>query len=189
MIPEVLKAPLRALRHLPDRLMHTSRRRRALEHVARLDVRSAVFICHGNINRSAYAAAVFARSVPPNLRDGVTVRSAGFVGPDRPASDLARTVASRRGLDLSAHRSRRLDAAELTATDLIVVMNTRQCGDICALTARPRHEVVILGDLDPDTIVSRSVQDPYGHPVHVFERVFDRIDRCMDQLTKTLWKA
>jgi protein-tyrosine-phosphatase len=187
-IPEPLKRLLRPLRHLPDRALHRSRSQRALAGLARRGtVRSAVFICHGNINRSAYAAAVFRAVIPELHRAEVRVRSAGFIGPDRPASTLARLIAERRGHDLSDHRSRIVDAGELAETDLIVVMDVRQQSAVSMLTGRPASEVLIIGDLDPEPIEQRTLQDPYGHPEAVFERVFDRIDRCVGRLAATLW--
>ena len=184
---DIIKAPLRAIRDLPDRVLHTTRRRRALRQLSGTVVRSAVFICHGNINRSAYAGAVFARAVPPDRTGDVTVRSAGFIGPNRPASQLAQTLATERGADLSGHRSRLIDATELREADLVVVMSAAQRRDASRLTGRPARDIVILGDLDPAPIERRTIQDPYGHTVDVFEHVFDRIDRCVHQLSAAIW--
>lgn len=188
MIPEPLRVPLRALRHLPDRLLHGRRRREALERLAAAEVRTAVFICHGNINRSAYAAAVFERAIPEGSRARVRVRSAGFIGAGRTASELARALATRRGYDLSEHRSRLLDPAEMKETDLVVVMNTEQRRELCRLTGRRPDQVVVLGDLDPEPVQRRTILDPYGHPEPVFEDVFDRIDRCVAELTNAIWR-
>lgn len=184
-----LRRAARAVKHLPDRLLHTRRRETAKRMLAGAEVRRAVFICHGNINRSAYAAAAFTRALPAHAREQVQVSSMGFVGPGRPASDLAQQVASRRGLDLGSHRSRLLDAPELKQTDLIVVMNTRQRDDVQNLLRPSRGRVLILGDLDPERLDTRTIQDPYGHPEDVFERVFDRIDRCMTELVTSLWAS
>lgn len=183
-----VRAVLRELRHAPDRLLHRRRSRQAKQRLAALrSARSAVFICHGNINRSAYAAAAFMRATPSHIRDTIRVRSAGFVGPDRPASELALEVARRRGVDLSEHRSRLIDVDELRTTDLIVVMNTDQRAEICRLTGRPPEDILLLGDLDSRSILRRRMLDPYGHSVVVFEQVFDRIDRCIDELAGVLW--
>lgn len=178
----------RAFRHLPDRLLHGRRRAAATARLAASDPpRRAVFICHGNINRSAYAAAAFARAMPAHARVHTGVSSMGFIGPNRPASELAQRVAERRGIDLSTHRSRLLDAPELKATDLIVVMDVRQRDAVTNLIRRPER-ILVLGDLDPDGIDTRTIQDPYGHPEDVFERVFDRLDRCVGELVRTIWR-
>lgn len=58
-------------------------------------------LCHGNLNRSAFVAALIAQ-----LRPSWDVRSAGLKTKDgRRASRKARSAASERGLSLEAHRS------------------------------------------------------------------------------------
>src|SRR5207245_10184938 len=76
----------RTARSLPARLLHPLRRWQTRRRLGgRPPPRSIVFVCHGNICRSPYAAAAFSREVPPMFRAGVRIDSAGFVGPGRPA--------------------------------------------------------------------------------------------------------
>jgi protein-tyrosine-phosphatase len=42
--------------------------------------------------------------------------------------------------------------------------------------------VIVLGDLDPQSVNARTIRDPWGQDPDVFERVFDRLDRCLDML-------
>lgn len=177
----------RWVRHFPDQLLHAQRRQEALARVREQGrIKTAVFICHGNINRSAYAAAAFAQALAKRGCGDVVVRSAGFIGPGRAASELAQRVASRRGVDLSAHESRLIDVEELRSCDLVVVMSTEQRAAIHRMARPAEPLVLLLGDVDPEPIRRRTVQDPYGHPEDVFVQVFDRIDRCVSQLVRTL---
>lgn len=174
---------LRLVRHGPDRLLHPFRRRRLLGRLrAGPAPRSALFVCHGNINRSPFAAAAFRRAMVSRGSNSVRVASAGLIGPGRPASDTARASAATRGLDLTDHVSRLVNAEEVRQTDLLVVMDAKQGRRVSRHSGRPRRGVVVLGDLDPARIVRRGIQDPYGHGDEVFERVFDRIERCVVQL-------
>lgn len=183
----MVRSIARTVRHLPDRLLHPLRRRRALERLRERGVKGTVhFICLGNINRSAYAAVAFRRAMASRGRDTVRVASAGFIGPGRPSPDLAQAEAERRGLDLTQHVSRLLIAGDVGEDDLLVVMTVEQRRRARRLLDRPSQDVVVLGDLDPVPIVRRLVQDPYGHPAHVFEGVFDRIDRCVEQLASAM---
>jgi protein-tyrosine phosphatase len=182
-----LRSLARAVRHLPDRLLHARRRNSARRMLAGLGTPTrAVFICHGNINRSAYAAGAFTRALPAHARAHIRVSSMGFIGPGRSASELAQQVGGRRAVDLTNHRSRLLDAPELKETELIVVMSPRQRTDVLNLLKPASRDVLVLGDLDPERIDTRTIQDPYGHTEDVFERVFDRIDRCVDELVRSL---
>jgi hypothetical protein len=42
----------------------------------------------------------------------------------------------------------------------------------------------VLGDLDPLPIATRTITDPWGRTADVFDLVFDRIDRCVDELVR-----
>lgn len=183
----MLRAIARTLRHLPDRLAHARRRRRAVQRLRERGESGTVhFICLGNINRSAYAAAAYRRAMASRGRHNVRVVSAGFIGPGRPSPELAQAEAERRGLDLSGHRSRLLEPAQVGPDDLVVVMTPKQVQQAREVLGPASTELLVLGDLDPVPIVRRLIQDPYGHPAEVFERVFDRIDRCVEQLADAL---
>lgn len=174
---------LRGVRHTPDRLLHQLRRDRL---VARLRAagrpHSVLFVCLGNINRSAFAAALFEREIAGFPGAPIRVRSAGFIGPGRPSPAPARVAATARGVDLSPHVSRLLDLGELRETALIVVMDRRQQRNIRRMAHRGPGDVILLGDLDPDPIRTRTLRDPYGQEQQVFEDVFDRIERCVRAL-------
>ena len=142
-------------------------------------------VCHGNIWRSPYAAAVLRRELSSRGWDSVRVTSAGLIGPGRPCSDIARAVAITRGLDLSGHRSRVVRPADVEAADLIVVMDEAQRWAILAYGGDGRA-VVVLGDLDPDAVETRAIQDPDAQPREVCERSYARIERCIGELVDAL---
>jgi len=43
-----------------------------------------------------------------------------------------------------------------------------------------------LGDLDPEPIETRVIQDPVEQPKNVFERCYSRINRCVSQLVQAV---
>jgi protein-tyrosine phosphatase len=171
----------RALRHLPDRLRHAGRRRRALQSLRAAPPGVVLFVCHGNICRSPYAEVALRRAVG----GGVRVLSAGFIGPGRPTPAHGRTVAAERGLDLGSHRSQLLSEELVGGSELVVVMDTGQAAAIRRQYGAGTR-VLILGDLDPDPIDTRTVRDPYDQEAEVFAAVYDRIDRCIGELARAL---
>lgn len=184
-IPGVRSVP-RALRHLPDRLLHPIRRRRALRAVSSIGpVRKIVVLCLGNINRSAYAAALLRARLTD---DGApVVISAGFIGPDRPSPPEAVAVARRRGVDLSRHRSQLVTPEIVRGADLVLVMNAGQRRAAIEDHGFPRPErVVVLGDLDPLNASRREIRDPYDQTPLVYEASFGRIERCVGMLVGTI---
>ena len=176
MVDDVLLAPARSLRHAPDRLLHAWRRRavvRALR--ARPEPRAILVVCHGNICRSPFAAALLSRALGPA---GVLVASAGFVGPGRPVPAEGSIAAARRGVDLSAHRSQLLTPMLAAEAEIILVMDARQQRMVCERFGRSPADVWLLGDLDPDAIATRAIHDPVEQPLEAFEESYARIERC-----------
>jgi len=172
----------RALRHAPDRLLHPWRRRRARARLAALRPDSLLFVCHGNICRSPFAAAA-ARRLLPGLAARIT--SAGFIGPDRPAPAEALQAAASLGLDLASHRSRLLDTRTARSAGLVVVMDGAQARGVRSLGVAPAR-VLQLGDLDPEPIERRTIADPVEQPLEVFLACYRRIDRCVGALAAAI---
>lgn len=168
---------LRLGRHAPDRLLHPLRRRAARAEVARRFAPSTLLvICHGNICRSPFAAAVLRARLAGT---GVRVESAGFFGPGRRSPPDAVEAARRRRQDLRAHRSRLLTRELVHAVDLLLVMDQEQRRAVCdRFGCRPR-DVFLLGDFDPQPIRTRAIQDPIERPLAVYDEVYDRIERCV----------
>jgi len=175
---------LRRVRRTPERLLHPLRRRKLLEALrTRARPNTVLVVCHGNICRSPVAAALLAREL---ASDGVTVESRGFIGFNRPAPPDAVAAAARYGLNLADHRSRLLTADVVRAADLIVVMEAGQQRLICERFGRRPADVLILGDLDPAAVETRTIHDPVNDGREVFDWVYDRIARCVRGLAITL---
>lgn len=183
----LLRRALRMLRHLPDRLLHPWRRRKVLRALrGRPRPRSILVVCHGNICRSPYAAAVLRRSLPAEAARHLQVRSAGFIGPGRGSPPEAITVAARHGIDLTAHRSAPITVDSVRGSELILVMDVDQHQAIVRRFGRAAHDVVVLGDLDPAPIDTRTIRDPVEQPLDVFEESYARIDRCVSVLVRAV---
>lgn len=63
----------------------------------------------------------------------VAITSAGFLTQDRPAPPEVLDVLGARDLDASAHRSRRLTAADLVAPDLVLCMERQHVREVAVL--------------------------------------------------------
>jgi protein-tyrosine phosphatase len=137
-------------------------------------------MCLGNICRSPFAAAALEQNAAGTA---LRVESAGFLESGRAAPAVAQESALRRGIDLSAHRSQQVTAALVQGADLIVVMDRAQRRAILERFERD-DGVVVLGDLDPRPIDTRTIRDPFDQAEEIFDQVYDRIERCVDTLTR-----
>lgn len=196
-IPPLLSAGLRALRHplglLRGRLrrelhgrLHPGRRSRALDLIRRWPLPKRVTVlCLGNVCRSPYAEAYLRR----NGSDlGIEFASGGFIGPGRPPPGEALTAARKRNLDTSGHISEAITEEMVAASDLILLLSAKHVRRLRREVGLQGRRYLILGDLDPTPVESRTILDPWGEPPEVFDKVFERIDRCLDVLLAE-WRA
>ncbi len=175
------------VRRTPDRLLHPLRRRKALEAMrGRHRPATVLAVCHGNICRSPFAAALLGREL---AGFGIAVQSAGFLGFNRPPPAEAMAAAARHGVDLSNHRSRLVTTELVRTSDLIVVMDQAQRRLVCERFGRRPIDVVVLGDFDPVPVEMRTVRDPVNESRAVFDEVYERIQRCVRQLAGVLGSA
>jgi len=164
---------VRRMKRFVEARMHPRRHREASERVRSLPrPRNIVIICHGNICRSPYLEALLRSSLPD-----IEVSSAGFVGAGRGVPPHSTEVAGRRGLDLSAHKSRLITSDILDRADLLIVMAEDQARALRLGFGVPREQIVVAGDLDPESSHGRGVLDPWGQPITAFEASAQRLDR------------
>ena len=177
--PEELPSPPRTAPNLPGRVLHWWRRRTALRRLSRRPhPPPLLFLCHGNLCRSPFAAGV-ARQLLPSWVD---VASAGFLAPGRRSPPEALAAAGEFGVDLSAHRSEILTVDHLRNTDLVVVMDRDQRRRLVTMQPALASRVVLLGDLDPVPTAERDVPDPVNQPLDAFRSAYGRIHRCVRAL-------
>ena len=176
---------LSKIRWAPERLLHRVRRRAADEILRQREQPTTLLVvCHGNICRSPFAERALRRALASS--PDVSVESAGFYGPGRPAPAIAMDAAQIFGVDLSSHRSRLVTAACVDAADLILTMDAMQARAIEDRFGRRTHDVILLGDLDPDPIATRNIRDPFDQSIEVFHEVYARIERCIGAFTGSL---
>lgn len=183
---KALLAPLRtAAVHLKDRLdgaLHPRRRRTARERLRALRPRSVLVICLGNVCRSPYAE----RLLEAHVGDVLEVRSAGFIGPGRPPPNEALEVARARGVEHGDHRSVTVTPDMMDRADAVFFFDRFNKARLAGAPGVRPERLFWLGDFDPRWERKRSIVDPWGKPPEEFERVFARIERCVDEVAGIL---
>ena len=179
---DILHDVHRSIRHSSDSLLHAFRRRAARKKLLQFRGNSVLIICHGNICRSPFAEAVLRLMLPP----GFTVQSAGFIAPGRSAPPDGIGAARRFGIDLSRHCSQLVTRELVQASGLLVVMDPVQARDLVERFDASPDRIVVLGDLDPVGIDTRTITDPILKSRDVYVDCYDRIDRCARELGRIL---
>jgi protein-tyrosine phosphatase len=140
---------------------------------------NVLFVCMGNICRSPTAQGVFEQLVVTNeLATVIQIDSAGthayHIGerPDQRAAEAA----SRRGIDLSKQKARRVSPEDFQRFDYVVAMDSGNYEDLASICP-PEHEskLRLFMEFAPDIEVTE-VPDPYYGGATGFERVLDLIE-------------
>lgn len=138
-------------------------------------MKRVLFVCLGNICRSAAAEGVFRQLSAPYGQE-IFIDSAGtsdwHLG--RPPYGPMIEAAAARGVDLSDLRARQFGAADFAAFDLIIAMDADNLADIEQLRPIGDHtRVRLFLDFAPETVASE-VPDPYY--TRDFDRALDLIE-------------
>jgi ribose 5-phosphate isomerase B len=138
-----------------------------------------LFVCTGNTCRSPMAAGLFnARSPDPTWQ----ATSAGLAAwPGQPATDLAvKALLAGYDIDISSHRSRRLDEALLDEPDLILTMNAHQREFLRILLADHPAIVLTIGEMAGEPNVE--IPDPYGQDQPAYDDTAAALVRLIDRI-------
>lgn len=163
-----------------------------------------VFVCHGNIMRSAFSAHVARETVPDRAQQIVSTGT--HAKPGREAEATALSVAALLGYDLSSHRASSFAGVQLSTRDLVVCMDRGNEARVLHFLGQGQR-VFLVGDIDelggshvqpgvwPDSGADRAtdetesdvrvspeadahfreVPDPYGKGPDVTRRAFLRL--------------
>lgn len=138
-----------------------------------------IFVCKGNICRSAFAEAV-SRSL------GYVSASCGLetvIG--APADEAAIQEAGRRGIDLRNHKTTPIQSLSLRKNDLLVAMEPRQAVYLEREFGKT-NACTLLGLWGPNT--NPYIHDPYSSTDAYFKKCFALIEKSVDEIIEKIKK-
>jgi protein-tyrosine-phosphatase len=147
-----------------------------------------LFVCSGNTCRSPLAEALAERELG-NLGWRVEVRSAGVSAlSGTPASSGSIDAGRRHGLDLTAHRSRDLDAALIDWADLILVMSPSHLVRLAELGGAGKAALLdafAQGEEGGDDL-GGGVPDPFGGDDEAYEEAYQTLEHLVAKALRRL---
>lgn len=142
-------------------------------------VERVVFVCKGNICRSALAEWYMKPKMP-------AVTSFGLGCPDGdPANSRMLQVARENGLELRQHKTTSIGSFELKKGDLLVAMEPGHISSLKkALKRSANYQYLLLGMLGAPQ--QATISDPYGKEKRFFDETAAIIFRAVDSLCERL---
>jgi protein-tyrosine phosphatase len=129
-----------------------------------------VFVCLGNINRSAFAAEVARRQGLNAVSIGLSTTTGARATP------MAIAQAARQGYELAQHRATHMDDYRAESTDLLVAMEARHV-DWLVARGISRRSIVLLGAWS--TPQRLHLHDPHTLSASYFSTCFTLIESAV----------
>ncbi len=147
---------------------------------------SIIFICSGNICRSAFAEADLNKLVKSsNINFDINIKSAGtHTKNGLPADSNAIIHARIFDIDLSSHKTTKVERELLESSKLILAMEPWHIVNILLISPSLFNKTFLLSTLD--TELDSSTIDPYNKQQIVFENSFKRIRNCLNKLVEII---
>ena len=138
-----------------------------------------LFLCYGNINRSALAQRLAEQIISINIH----FTSAGFHKTDkRPADPNMVNIATKNNIDLHKWKSTTLTEKLVNEADVILVMEFSHLDRLYDEYPASRKKSFLLGGLSKQSPVE--IQDPYNQEMSIYENVFNQIRQNIDEINR-----
>jgi protein-tyrosine phosphatase len=139
-------------------------------------------VCLGNICRSPTAEVVLRQELEKAGLDGKVVVDSAGTGDWHLGEAMhsgARAELTRRGLDGSGHRARRIERSWLRDYDLLLAMDRRNLADLLRMAAGSPDltgRIQLMRSFDSQSEAGAEVPDPYDGSSADFAEVFDLVE-------------
>jgi len=145
-----------------------------------------LFVCYGNIMRSAFAEACFQDELSRNAKlKGIGFASAGVRAQvDERAEPHARKMARKFGLSLESHRARRTSSELLKQFDRVYIMDQLNEDLLVGDCPEVRNKTAYLSSLIAGE--RKEIEDPYCQSEEQLEACFQTIQRAVRNLADEL---
>lgn len=141
---------------------------------------SLLFVCTANICRSPMAAALFKNILSEKgIIEGWSVESAGtWASEGMPAVENTLKLVKLRGIDISNHRSRRIDRDLLESFDLVLTMEKGQKEALKTEFSEHASKIFLLSEVADEY---EEIEDPVGLSILEFEDTAKQIEAYLNK--------
>ena len=155
-----------------------------------VDAKSVVFVCFGNIMRSAMAEQLLLRAMREAKRRDIRVQSAGLhAGNGTAAHPWAQLAATAVGISLSSHRAKLLTREMVEESEAILAMDFQNKSELLAQFPGAADRIFMLSAYADPPWKNREIPDPYFGDEEKTSACCRALDVCVRRLLATLEKA
>lgn len=148
--------------------------------------RSFVFVCFGNIMRSALAEFLMRKALnvmPPVDIEKIRILSAGLhANAGRKAHPWAQEAAAELGISLTTHRAKLLTRDTMEAADAVLAMDFQNKAELLTLYPEFAGKVYMLSAYAEGAWRFREIPDPYLGDLEVTIHCAHQLETCIQNL-------
>ena len=148
-----------------------------------------VFVCHGNIMRSAMAEFLMRQTLQEmGLEQQVHVTSAGLHAcAGREAHIWARESSANLGISLAEHRAKPLTKEMVDEADCILAMDFQNKAELLALYPESREKIFMLSAYSEGPWQYREIPDPYLGDLETTRYCARQLQICVCKLIRSIF--
>lgn len=145
-------------------------------------MKNIMFVCTGNICRSAMAEFLFKKKISERgLLGNVKICSAGTYAYDGdvPTYEGLSVMKSFYGIDMSNHKATPIRNADVQEMDLILCMTYSHKSTLDMMYPEIKNRIFLLKEY---VNAGHEIDDPYGYGMDIYKSCAKEIDECLDLL-------
>lgn len=143
-----------------------------------------MYICTGNICRSAMAHKLLEKKLKDNNISNVEVYSCGVFAEDGDTSTYAaKEVMKEYDVDMSTHRATHISNSNIKDMDLILCATTSHKYSVLQMYPELGEKVFTMKEyVSEENCKDLDIKDPWGYDVEIYRFCANEIENCIDKL-------
>lgn len=142
-----------------------------------------MFICTGNICRSAMAHHLFEKKISDKNIKNIEVYSSGIYAENNDVSTYeAKEVMKEYNVDLSIHRATNIRSSNIKEMDLILCMTENHKKELIYIYPELKEKIYTLKEYVRETEDGIDIKDPWGYEITTYRKCAVDIDKYLEKI-------